>query len=922
MVRYADPRTSQLQAAVDDLIQQGRLVPGQLIPLLRFFGVGQVLLSTDTAPGSGASAPLTIARSLAGQLGNGPPAQTYGRSRIFGPPQGRAGTSARLPDIERISVPGDSPGIVRLQPSAGATILDGDGNGIAELAADGELDPNRALMYSGDTGDRQLAQSIRDGATLVITDSNRRRVIESNRLQDNLGPPVGPTDPLPREWPSYDLFPKSGSNEQTVALYSGLRYLRAPSERGFSLLPEHRAFAALDGNLSTSWVGGSPGNQKRRYIELGFKRPRDIGSIRLYPLQDPSGLTNAVSIAWSGGHHKAFFVHSGWNTLRLNARNASFMRLTVRSTSGFFSGPGGISELQVPGLTVHETLRTPLGLAARSKGFDLRGNPISVLLSRTTADFPGHVGTDVRDPESGNAIDMVDAEYRLERDVTLPTARSFLVGGWASVSPTASDSALDRLTGLRRGWRFTSSSRFEGVAANRASSAFDGTVRPWIGDWIDGQASPWIEWRAPRPVRLSILRLQPGPSGYGYPTKVVVTTPNYSRVLPVDLATGLVRLGRSVRTDQMRITMLSMQVLGGAAGKGRLLRAVALREIRIRGLDAPAPARSGTFQSRCGTVHVNDGASSAIARVSGSIAALDAGQPLRITSCGSRAALAMPANESHLSVPAGRTFLVDHLALTSPAPTARPAPTAVSQIFDPGHGGVSERRNIKLSVAGPSWLVLAESYSPGWHAWCKGTSGHERSLGAATPIDGFANGWRVDSTCGVARIAFTPQSTATLGYWISAIAGALLLLVALAGFLVRPGAQLEGRRWLPLLTEDPPVRLALPKAVAAAVALGTVCGFVFAIRVGALVAPLTLAALVTGVTVRRLFLAAGAALLLVPLIYVIDPAPNFNGFSFIYAIHHISAHWFAVVAVIFTATGCFLSAIRRRRATLAASAED
>ena len=367
-----------------------------------------------------------------------------------------------------------------------------------------------------------------------------------------------------------------------MATYSGLSYLRAPPERGFSLLPEQRPYAALDGNLNTSWVAGSPATPSRRYLEMGFTSPRDIASIRVYPLNDAIGLTRTVVVSWNGAHQHTFKLKAGWNTLPLDAHQVSKLRIRVVGTSGFFGGSGGITEMEVPGLTVHESLRLPTGLAARARTFNPNANPISVLLSRTTADFPGRAGDEVQDPEAENPIDMVDAERGIERDVTLPAARGFLVGGWASVSPTVSDSSIDRLTGMPRGWSFTSSSRFEGIAANRASSAFDGTLRPWIGDSLPGKPDPWIEWASPRPVTVSRLRLTPGPAGYGFPTRVTVTTPRYSRVLPVDLNTGDVALGRRVRTRSMRITMQSIAIVGGAAAKGRLLRAVAVREIDIR----------------------------------------------------------------------------------------------------------------------------------------------------------------------------------------------------------------------------------------------------------------------------------------------------------------------------------------------------
>ena len=43
IVPYADRRSSQFQEVVDDLVQQDRLVPGQLERLLRLTGAGSVL---------------------------------------------------------------------------------------------------------------------------------------------------------------------------------------------------------------------------------------------------------------------------------------------------------------------------------------------------------------------------------------------------------------------------------------------------------------------------------------------------------------------------------------------------------------------------------------------------------------------------------------------------------------------------------------------------------------------------------------------------------------------------------------------------------------------------------------------------------------------------------------------------------------
>jgi hypothetical protein len=87
--RYADPRSAELQAAVDDILQQARLVPGQLGPLLGLMGVGQVLVAADgKRVRDGALDPVGVANALAAQPGFDRAAARYGRPRRVLPAPG------------------------------------------------------------------------------------------------------------------------------------------------------------------------------------------------------------------------------------------------------------------------------------------------------------------------------------------------------------------------------------------------------------------------------------------------------------------------------------------------------------------------------------------------------------------------------------------------------------------------------------------------------------------------------------------------------------------------------------------------------------------------------------------------------------------------------------------------------------------
>jgi arabinofuranan 3-O-arabinosyltransferase len=894
---YADPRSSQLLTSVDDLVQQGRLVPGQLPPLLDLMGVGQVLVPADgIGSQSGEPDPATAARALRNTFPAQKAAGTYGQVRPYVPDAGRGGSPVRLPDLRRYHVPESSAGIVRVQPLAGATVLDGDAQGITSLAAVGGLDTTRPLFYAGDLDSASLRDRLRAGATLVFTDSNRRAFVSGSRTTQNVSATVGASDSIPPNLPTYDLFPGEESDEQTVAVYSGLRYLRTPLLQGLGLSPQYRPYAAFDGRLDTTWLPSSP-DPSLRYIELGLARPRSIAYIRVHPHADILGGTSRISVSVNGGHEHAYPVNFGWTTLPIRARDVKTLRIRASGVV-LGGGLGGLDEVQIPGLRVGESLRLPTRLAQEARSLDLSHTPVSVVLRRTSTDFPYRAGHDVEAPQAGNPFDDVDAEPGLEREVSLPAARSFQVGGWASVNPQAPDPVFDRLTGVPADWRFSSSSRFEGWPIHRASSAFDGNPRTaWVGNYLRQQFA-WISVRAPQPFSVRTFRLRPLSSNYAFPTLVEVRgAGGFRRQLPV-APDGTVTLPVTLRTSFLRLNILSLR---GSFGP-RELRAVAISEIEIPGLAPPHPNRSGPFNSRCGEISVSGPSGTATAAITGDVKQLDAGVPLPLTSCGTAGALSLPAGTSAIHASPGSFARPDLLQLDSAAPAGLPAAAAAGSVLSAGRGDDGSRKGVRVQLKSPGWLVLAESYSRGWRAWCGPAGGKQRSLGAPVPIDGFANGWRVDTSCQDAHFYFSPQSRANAAYVVSAVgAGLMLLLLAAYLALRRFGATaavpVRGDSGRVGVASNAVRRTGWLAALAIGSVIASVAGFVFAWRAGAVIGVVTSLLLRFGISVRRLLAIATAGLLAIAIGYVASPSPDVGGFYFYYALHYIDEHWMAVGVV-------------------------
>jgi hypothetical protein len=924
VTRYADMRASELQTYVDDLVQQGRLVPGQLDPLLRLMGVGQLLVHADQRPApSGALEPARVEQALAAQNDLGRVLASYGPVRRHSPPAGRGGSVATLPDLRRLEGPGASgQGIVRVHPQERPVVLDGGAEGVTELAAVGRLDATRALFYAGDLDRRDLAELVEQGAELVITDSNRRRPVDPNRTRESRGWTLGAEDPIPLDWPPAGQFLELGPPARTVATYSGLEWLRTPLERRFAIFPQYRPFAALDRDRETAWVPGLGTEPRERRLELKLRRPRPIGSLRVLPHADGIGRTKLVEISVNGGPARSFRVHRGWNTLELREPSVSTLEVGVTGAVGaFVRDGGGLVELDITGLRVRESLRTPVIVARQGSGLDLSGNTVRVLLQRTTADFPYRAGTIAGDPQIADPLDMVDAETGIERTVELPAPRRFRLGGWASARPDA-DPAIDRLLGLPPGWRFESSSRFEGVPAYRASAAFDGDPdTAWIGDWTPDRRS-WIEWRSREMVTFDRMRVLPGPAWHSTPARVAVTAGG-RRYGPLRVRPdGLVTLPGPIRARRVTVTVLSQR---RPRTRGRLLRTVAVGELRVPRLQPVAMRRSGRFASRCGELTFSAGGRRATARVTGTVAALEAGRPLRLESCGRRGALGLPAGRSELSAPPGAVFRPDHVELRSPAAPVERTTGLQPRVVDPGEVDAGRRDGVMLDLAGPSWLVLGETYSSGWRAWCRDGAGNERALGKPVPADFFGNGWRVGRGCREARFEWVPQRLATAGYVVSAagaiVAGVLALVVMLlrrrrphaapapmetAGLSTNGSTRVSRR-------DDPVIRPGLARAFAIATAVGLVTGPIFALRAGAALAIICFALLMVGLSARRLIAVGSLALAAIPAWYWIDDGPGFGNVTFHYVTDQLTAHWLGVLAVCCFAAASGMSALRLRR---------
>ncbi len=920
-VRYSDAHSSQLLTAVDNLVQQRRLVPGQLGRLLRLLGVQQVVVAADGRPeNSGEIDAASAVAALRGEPDLARPAESYGPTLKVPPAVGRGGPTATLPAVRRYSIPvanGSNPGTVRVHSRRGSVLVTGDANAITELAAQNMMPHNEAILFTGDQTSRQIRNLVNDGASLVITDTNRRQTVLATRTTHDQGTVLSVKDKISPDVPSYALFEGIGHSKQTVAVYTGVDYVTNPEGPQLLLRPEARPYAAIDGKIATTWT---PADflPTHRWIEIGLKRPVQVRSIRIHPHRDGLVQTTRIALSVNGAPERDVKLLPGWNEVGVGDAPLTKVRIRITHTSTFGGiDLGGIDEIAIPGVTAHEWLRTPIWASKAIAGMNLSHNPISVLLSRQSASDPyresGAYGGPV---PTGDPQATFDAERSIHRIVNVPTTRVFRPAGWASPAPWASDPKFDQLVGMKGGWTFNGSARFEGQPIHRASSAFDrnpGTA--WVGEFRSG-IKPWISWKSPKPVRVTSLNLVPDSPLYARPTLVKVVFDGLETpFIHVD-AKGNVKLPRPVTARNVRINIIKAETPKGPASF-RLLPAVAIREVVVPGMRTPRPRRTGNFTTGCGAAQVIANGESVAVKVSGAVKTLDYGSPLAFKPCGATKSVELLGGPNTIETSEGSVMRVDHLKLSSnPPKPARKQITAT--VASPS---VDKDGFAHVSFSGPGWLVRGESMSLGWRAACGPDKKHLHDLGAPRVVDGFAAGWPVGTKCKVAKFTFAPQSTATNAYLASAGATGVFALILGGSLLATRRRRLAGEPdpIVPMPHDapgnDPLAHARRGFAATAPVIAGAIAAGLFALRVGPPVALLALFLGLWGVNVRRLYTLAFAALAIVPLGYLAQLPKNKNGGNFYYAVELIGEHWLATAAILLAGTGALLTALRIRWAT-------
>ena len=874
LIPYGSDASADLLTAFDRRLQDGLLDPAAIAPIARLANAGDVVLRSDLQVDRyDLARPQDVWQLFTPTPPGLQPPTGFGEG--LGPPLKKPMFDERslalppgAPDPQPVTVfpvTATRP-IVRTESTQSPLVVSGNGEGLVDLASLGLLEGNPSVLYSASLAQQPAAlrQAMNNDASLIVTDTNRRRAQHWDQTHNNVGftedtrarPAV--RDPFDAR---LNVFPNAGSDAQTTMQQHGARVSASAYGNVTSLLPEDRPSRVLDGDLTTAWrVGGfAPVNGEWLQVDS----PRPITTDRVNLVQPLAGFRNRyitqVKLSFDGGNagkdvtltlDPSSRTPEG-QTLRFGRRTFRDLRITItgdnvgRRPDYPHSSSVGFAEVRLrdegasDDLRVDEVVRMPTDLVRRTAGRSA-DHPLGYVMTRQrTVLAPPHIA---------------EEEPALTRSFTVPTDRDFTLAGVGRLSHTAPGPVVDSLLGIpgtdAEGVTVRSSGALSTNLEARGSAALDGSDATAWTTPFETPVGQWLDVTAPQPLTFDRLGLVVVADGlHSVPTKLRIDAGGTTQIVDVPAVPDSPTAGATVQVPvtfapitgrDVRVTIEAVRQATTTEYYSQTPRVLpaAIAELGIPGVTRPAPAAA--LDSGCRTDLATLDGHPLPLRVSGDTGTASQHGALRLEAC-AEGPVHLSAGQHILRATPGRDsgLDLDAIALGSGAGGSAPAPgpggpvlpdaarTSPPRLHLEDFGATEVRATVDESTR-PFWLVLGQSNNDGWKATVDG-----RDLGPPQVLDGFANAWLVRpngrGTMDV-TFTFTPQRSVRIASVVSGFA--LLLCAALALFAGR-------RRHLDRGDTDAPRFRSLRAGMGPAARRGAIltAGLATAVVVGVIVGP-------------------------------------------------------------------------------------
>lgn len=849
LVPHGAPMGADLLNALDLRLQENTIEPTSIAPVARLMRAGDIVVRSDLeferhntarprvvwqllnrAPGLGD--PVGFGEAVPNEAG--PILQHQDEQWLL-----YEGTLADPPPVAILGVD-DAVPIVSVKASEAPLLLAGDGAGIVDAAAAGFLDGTELVRYTGDLTPEEIRAELDDGATLVITDTNRKRGERWGALRHNRGHTERIEEsPLREDLADNRLprFPDAPPSAETVTIQRGGITADATAYGNpITYAGEERAARAVDGDPRTAWSVGVFSDGRGERLRLRLDEPLTLDWIRIQQMSpdESNRVITRVGVIFDGEDPiEVDLDPTSWDEpgqlVTFPERDTTEVELEILADSagdpprfGEF-GPLGIAELTLgeDSPVIDEIIAVP-SYALAASGERLTATPLGLVFTR------------IRQDPTDRTRD--DEERSIRRLVDMPVERELELAAVARLSARAEDDVIDALLGhTASDFTVSATDRMDGSRVERAASAFD-------GDLTTAWKTPWgqpihhaLRLRTHETLVFDGFDLSLVTDGrHSVPSELLISVDG-DEVARIELpeledhgdlgATTTVPVSfppTEGEVLEVEVTAVREVVSIDWTEARPLAHPVAIASLDVPGISlGAAPERLDTG---CRDDLLSVAGEPVPIRVSGDTEDAFAGRALQVEVCTDGPVQLPPGRQEIIAARGVDTGVdIDKLALWSPSPDPHPepAPPGAVEVTGQRPHAISARLT-DLDPDRPVWLILGQNLSTGWTATADGVD-----LGPPRLVDGFANGWMLDPPDSevVVELRFAPQRDVNLALALSALGVVLCvaLLVLSRGdrpaIAVAPPGSIDLRRRYAGSRPAPLVAIATALGVGAATAL-------------------------------------------------------------------------------------------------------
>ncbi len=752
----SEPLVASAIDALDDQVAAGTIAPGTVASVARRLGITQVIIRND----------LDWDRSEVARPQELDPLRSD-PSLVLAASFGERGENVVAPDDDSVTArfeqalppvevydvtasTGPALGRAALAPA----IVAGDGSSMAQIGAHGAVEDGRPIRFSGEVDGDELVDALTAGAPLVVTDSNRRRVVRLRGAVPTRSETLSEGQELDQA--PDDLWDRPGS--QSVATFHDAQRISATASgtRLTGFQPWLRPANAFDDDPATMWLTGGLEDPVGNRIRVDLARPVVLSGVDLAPFRPSDGgrAVAAARLHFSSGEPVEVPLDAEATTpVTFSPRETTFVEVEVAEVTPAGEAAVGFREIDIPGLDLREHIRVPDDLFRRAD----EDTELAAALAEvpTTYLFERLIGR-------GELAE----EQALRRQFAMRQAGPADLSGTLALHPELSDERISAVLAAFDGDDVVSSgsSRFEGELAHRGEQATDGDpttawgVRPEEGEVLT------VTFPAQEVAAVRIRALSEAATSLD---SVVVTAGERSGEVELEATgcdgEGCARTGQFELPEAQRVGRVEVRV--GRTGPGTD-QPVRIAEVEVDGPEGTVVAGTRRGDACAAGLLAVDGEDVPLRLAADAREELVDGQSVPFQSC-EPVDLGAGDHELHSEGP-----FLDRLALAldqddlTPARGVEPTVEVVERTPD--------RLRLEVEADGPAWVGTGQSYDPRWTATADGTD-----LGPPVPIDGQSS-WMVESGEHEIELAFQPAGRYRSALIVTILAVALCVGLALA----------------------------------------------------------------------------------------------------------------------------------------------